>query len=65
MPLFFIIAIAAGVLTTGAVVTDAKRYTGTRTAEATFDVSAHQSVADCLTAASNSGVSLDACEAKE
>jgi hypothetical protein len=67
MPLFFLIAIGAGVITVGATATDAKRWTGgdRRMAEAAFDASAYQSPADCLNAASHIGAPLDACDAKD
>ena len=62
MPLFFLIAIGAGVITIGSVATDAKRFTGKQTAEAmVFDASAYTSAADCLTAAAAAGAPATTC----
>ena len=66
MPLFFLIAIGAGVLTVGAVATDGKMMMGKQTAQVlTFDASSYESKADCLTAASIDGTALSACDKAE
>ena len=70
MPLFFLIAIGAGVITVGAVTADVAtdggfHQWGDRTAAAvegpTFNASAYSTRADCLNAAAQKGVSSSAC----
>jgi hypothetical protein len=64
MPLYFIIAIACGAITGGAIATHG--FKGSQTAEAMpFDASAYAGATDCLNAASSAGASLSACEGKE
>ena len=68
MPAFFVIAIAAGVITVGATATDAKRWmgAGTKTAElAAFYESSFESKADCLNAAAFARAPASACGSEE
>ena len=66
MPLFFLIAIGAGVLTVGAVATDGRMMMRKQTAQAlTFDASSYESKSDCLTAASVDGAPLSVCDKTE
>ena len=67
MPLFFLIAIGAGVITTGSVVLDAnKMMKRNQSAQAlTIDAANYASIADCLTVASTEGVPLSSCQAQQ
>jgi len=66
MPLFFLIAIGAGVLTVGATATNGKYMMGRQSAQAlTVDAASYESKADCLTAASINGAPLLSCNKAE
>ena len=65
MPLFFLIAIGAGVLTTGSIALDANKMMKTRSEALTIDASNYASAADCLTAAANEGAPLSSCQAQQ
>ena len=66
MPLFFLIAIGAGVLTTGSIALDANKMMKKQSAQAlTIDATNYASTADCLTAAAGEGVPLSSCQAQQ
>jgi hypothetical protein len=67
MPLFFIIAIAAGGIAVGATavdVTSDTRAARTQAQAATFDPTPYGTAADCQAAASRAGAPASACNGK-
>jgi hypothetical protein len=66
MPLLFLIAVGAGVVTVGAVVIDPAHTRARYSAQAlTFDATPYDSQADCLTAAAAEGAPLSSCRAQQ
>jgi hypothetical protein len=65
MPLFFLIAVGAGVVTVGAVALDPAHTRTRQSAQAlTFEPTHYDSQADCLTAAAADGLPLSSCRAQ-
>jgi hypothetical protein len=66
MPLFFIIAIAAGGIAVGATTADvtSDMRASHNQAQATFDPSPYATAADCQAAASKAGAPASACNSK-
>ena len=66
MPLLFLIAVGAGVVTVGSVVLDPAHTRARQSAQAlTFEATRFDSQADCLTAAAADGLPLSSCRAQE